>query len=282
MRVAALALACGLLAGCATSAPLAPGAHYAALGSSFAAGAGIPPLATDRPERCGASQVSYARLLADRLGLDLTDASCGGATTAHVLGPWNELPPQIEAVRLDTRLVTITIGGNDLAYMGVMFAASCHAGMRDTRLVDPATGECREPVLPEPARVQALEDDLARLLSEIRVRAPRARVVLVQYVALAGDSDCAAAPLSPEHAAIAQGVAAALAEASERAAERAGAEVLAMDEFSANHTPCDPEPWAHGLGDGFDPAQGAPWHPSREGHAAIAQELARLLNADEV
>ena len=40
---------------------------------------------------------------------------------AHVLAPWNELPAQIDAVTPDTRLVTITIGGNDLNYIGNLF-----------------------------------------------------------------------------------------------------------------------------------------------------------------
>jgi lysophospholipase L1-like esterase len=275
----ALALpALALLAACATTPALPAGAHYAALGSSYAAGAGNPPLATDRPERCGASQLSYARLLAARLGLTLTDASCGGATTAHVLGAWNEQPPQIDAVRPDTRLVTITIGGNDLNYMGLMFAASCHAGYGDARLRDPATGACRPVPMPDAAAVQAVEDNLATLLSAIRARAPLARVVLVQYVALAGEVDCPAAPLDPEHAAMARLVAAALAQASSRAAGRAGAQVLAMDQLSQGHLPCDADPWARGLGAGSDPAEGAPWHPTAAGHAAIARELEAMLS----
>ncbi len=97
--------------------------------------------------------MSYSRLLAAQLRLRLTDASCGGATTAHVLAPWNELPAQIDAVTSDTRLVTITIGGNDLNYMGVLFAASCHAGTMTgplaERMRDPATGQCRPLPVPD-------------------------------------------------------------------------------------------------------------------------------------
>ncbi|GGC13951.1 hypothetical protein GCM10011494_35940 [Novosphingobium endophyticum] len=37
----------------------------------------------------------------------------GGATTAHILGPWNELPAQIDALTDDTALVTVTIGVAD-------------------------------------------------------------------------------------------------------------------------------------------------------------------------
>jgi lysophospholipase L1-like esterase len=273
--------ACLPLAACATvpqPAGLAPGAHYVALGSSYAAGAGIPPLATDRPARCGTSQLSYSRLLAARLGLSLTDASCGGATTAHVMGAWNELPAQIDAVRADTRLVTITIGGNDLNYMGVMFAASCHAGVRDARSLDPATGQCRPVPIPDPAAYQAVEESLTTVLQAVRARAPQARVILVQYLALAPDENCPAAALRPQHFAAARNLAQGLARASERAAERAGAQVLAMDQISLGHTPCDTQPWAHGYSQDYDASQGSPWHPNAAGHAAVAAELAAMLD----
>jgi lysophospholipase L1-like esterase len=265
-----------LLAGCASTGYtpyLPPGSHYAALGSSYAAGAGIPPLATDRPARCGASQVSYSRLLAARLNLRLSDASCGGATTAHLLGPWNELPAQVDAVTPETRLVTLTVGGNDLNYMGLMFAASCHAGAA----VPPAGGCADLPVIDD-AAFPALEDRLVSIVAAIRSRAPRARVVLVQYVALTGEAPCASAKLLPEHAALARSVATRLAEASARAAERGGAETLPIDRLSQEHLPCSEQPWSRGLEPGYDGLEGAPWHPTAAGHAAIADELAGLLS----
>jgi len=264
-----------LLAGCASPGHAPgppPGSRYAALGSSYAAGAGIAPRAIDRPARCRASQVSYPRLLAARLGLRLTDASCGGATTAHLLAPWNELPAQIEAVTPETRLVTITVGGNDIDYMGLMFAASCHAGAT----VAPAGGCAALPASDE-AAFAALEDRLVAIFAAIRSRAPQARVVLVQYVALAGEAPCASASLLPEHAALARSVAARLAEASTTAAERGGAEVLPIDRLSQDHLPCSDQPWSRGPAAGDDGSQGAPWHPTAAGHAAIADELARLL-----
>jgi lysophospholipase L1-like esterase len=273
--VAALALA-----GCATipdaSSSLPAGSHYVALGSSYAAGANIPPLAEGRPERCGASQRSYSRLLASRLGLALTDASCGGAVTANLLSAWNELPAQVDAVTPDTRLVTITVGGNDLNYMGLMFAGSCRAGISDPRR--PAGGEC--PTVPEPstadyARVQG---QIGQVVEEVRARAPQARVVLVQYVALVGDVPCPAAPLGEADAIVARRVAAGLAAATARAAERNGAEVLPVDTASLGHTACSTDPWSRGLAPGYAGADGAPWHPTAAGHAAIAGMLERLLS----
>lgn len=123
-----------LLGGCAASGSesgraLPPKARFASLGSSFAAGAGIGPLQAGTPERCSRTTNNYATLLAARLDLNLVDASCGGATSEHVLRGWSELPPQIDALDRETRLVTITVGGNDLGYVGWLFASSCRLGV---------------------------------------------------------------------------------------------------------------------------------------------------------
>lgn len=273
------ALAALALAGCTTlpeaQGALPAGSRYVAMGSSYAAGANIPPLAEGRPARCGASQVSYSRVLAARLGLALTDASCGGATTAHLLDAWDELPAQVEAVTPDTRLVTITVGGNDLNYMGLMFAGSCRAGLRDPRL--PAGAPCPTVAEPSAADYARVEGRIAQVVRQVRIRAPQARVVLVQYVALVGDAPCAAAPLGEEDALVARRVAAGLAAATARAAEAAGAEVLPMDSASRGHTACSADPWSRGLAPGYAGADGAPWHPTAAGHAAIADRLENLL-----
>ncbi|MEO5705717.1 MAG: SGNH/GDSL hydrolase family protein [Alteraurantiacibacter sp.] len=281
-----VALAALTLAGCATlpaaspallatDAALPAGSHYVALGSSNAAGANIPPLATGRPTRCGASQVSYARLLASRLNLDLTDATCGGATTVQLLAPWNELPAQIDAVTPATRLVTISVGGNDLNYMGAVFAGSCRAGVTDPRR---AAGEAC-PTVPEPgaADYARVEDRLAAVVEQVHARAPAARVVLVQYLTLVGEAPCAAAPLPEADAALVRRLAANLATATARAAQRSGAEVLQSDVASQDHTACSAQPWTRGLVTGYSGAEGAPWHPTAAGHAAIADMLERLL-----
>lgn len=276
---AATGLAALALAGCATLPPpenaLPAGSRYVALGSSYAAGAGIPPLASDRPARCGASQASYPRLLAARLNLALTDASCGGATTAHLLGAWDELSAQVDAVTAQTRLVTITAGGNDLNYMGLMFAGSCRAGVADPRR--PEGAPC--PVVPEPSAQDyaRVESQLAAVVREVRRRAPRARVVLVQYVALAQEGPCAAAPLSEADRLAARRVAAGLAQATARAAAETGADLLPVDAASQQHTPCTAQPWSRGMAPGYDGGEGAPWHPTAAGHAAIAEMLEGLL-----
>lgn len=281
MLVKRLASLCAALAlsACAHSASnaLPSGAHYVNMGSSFAAGPGTGPAPEGSPARCYQSSANYAHLLAQRLALTLTDVSCGGATSAHLLSAWNELPAQIDAVTPDTRLVTITIGGNDIALVGNLTVASCDPG--ETLRVAGMTIPC--PSTPFPVADEAyttLETNLGEIAQQIASRAPQARIVFIQYVTLVPETQCAQTRLSESEAAELQAVAARLADITARAAQANGATVLRMDEASRTHTPCDAEPWSLGFPADYTEAQGAPWHPNRAGMAAIADRLAALVS----
>lgn len=242
------------------------------MGSSYAAGAGIGPLQPGSPERCQRTTNNYPSLLAQRLQLQLTDVSCGGATTAHLLSAWNELPAQLDAVTGETRLVTVTIGGNDINYMGALFGGSCRAG------VVARPGPCPPPVHPDAAQYQRLEDSLTRIAQEVRRRAPRATLVFVQYLSAVPETPCAATAITPDDAANGRGIGRRLAEVTARVAAAQAALLLAADEMSRDHTACGAEPWSHGLHEGYDARQGTPWHPAPAGHQAIAESLAKQLS----
>jgi lysophospholipase L1-like esterase len=246
------------------------------LGSSFAAGAGIGPTRPGTPERCGRTTNNYASLLAKNLNLSLDDRGCGGATTEHVLGPWNEVPAQIDAVTPDTQLITLTIGGNDLNYIGELFGASCTPGGKS--LIRP-TETCREAILPEPANYVRTEQNLRAIATEVRRRAPSAILVFVQYVSLVPEAPCDAIPLSDGSAATAREIASKLAAITKKVAQESGAVLLPADELSRTHTPCDAQPWATGLPPDYDRSASAPWHPNAAGHAAIADALTERLGA---
>ena len=278
MRTAAALAFLPLAISCASlPAPpaFAPGAHYVAMGSSFAAGAGIGPNKPGTPERCSRATNNYASLVAAQMGLMLDDQSCSGATTAHLLHAWDELPAQLSAVQADTRLVTITVGGNDLNYMGLLFAGSCDPAVGMTRGGE--TSPCpASPPAPSDADYAALEGNLVQIVRSIHAVAPAARVVFVQYVTLVPEQLCDATPIDEGTARKARVLAHRLAEATARAAQASGAEVLAADALSATHTVCDRQPFSRG----FSPTSsspGAPWHPTSEGHAAIAEALAAML-----
>lgn len=277
-KLAYLAAAALALAACAhTSAhQFTPGSRYVNMGSSFAAGAGTGPAPAASPARCYQSTASYAHLLAERLTLTLADVSCGGATSAHILNAWNELPAQIEAVTPDTKLVTITIGGNDIAFAGNLTAASCEQG--ESIRVAGLTLPCPSHFTVADDAYTALERNLREAARQIATRAPQARVVFIQYVALVPETQCAQSRFTEDEAAELRTVATRLAEITNRAAAETGASVLRMDQVGRGHTPCDADPWSTGLPRDYDGALGAPWHPNRRGMAVIADRLADLLS----
>lgn len=279
MRAFALVCAAALcLQACAhvTTPALPAGARYVNMGSSFAAGSGSGLSPAGATARCHQSTVNYARLLAARLQLSLSDVSCGGATSAHILNAWNELPPQIDAVTSETRLVTITVGGNDLAYAGNLIAASCEPA--ETIRTQGIAATC--PPQPYPVAEEAyakLEQNLREIARQIAVRAPQAKTIFIQYITLVPQTQCANSRFTEEEATRMRAVGVRLAEITARAAQENGATVLAMDALSKHHTPCDAEPWSVGLPANFDEPVSAPWHPNARGMEAIATALEGAL-----
>lgn len=276
MKYGQLALLAALTGCAATSggmrSALPSGAQYVAMGSSFAAGAGIEPRKAG-PERCGRSARNYASLLAARLDLQLNDQSCNGAVTADLLAASSELPAQLDAVGPETLLVTATIGGNDLNYVGYLFASGC--GPDGMATIDADKFHCPPANIPSEADYTRLEANLRAIVRRVKARAPRARMIFVQYVAMVPDQPCDAARLPREKAAVARAIGRRLAEITARAAGIEGGEVLPAEQLSHDHRPCDAEPWSAGTKQ--VPGDGVAWHPNARGHAAIAEALADRL-----
>ena len=246
------------------------GPAYVAMGSSFAAGPGIKPAEAGSPAKCVRSAANYANLVAARLGEHLTDVSCTGATTADVLtAAQSGQPPQIDAVGPATRLVTVTIGGNDIDYFGSLAAYSCHdAGGRTCHAVN--TAAIRR-------ALSVLTRRLENVVRAIHARAPRARVLLVNYfTVLPARGACAGVPLSARHAAYERSLAASLARDTATAAHAAGATLVDLAAASAAHDACSAQPWVNT----FTPGPGYwPYHPTSAGMAGAALLIEQALRA---
>jgi hypothetical protein len=166
---------------------LVPGSLYVALGSSYAAGFGIHPQ-EHGAGICGRSLLDYPHLVAPKFHLRLNDVSCGGAVTRNVIStPQGSAPPQIGAVKSKTRLVTVTIGGNDVNYIGTAIAcgqpnSTCAAAANPTQVN---------------AAFEALPRSLTDLIRAVRSKAPSAVVVLVTYPRLVPPAPCPALHYSP-------------------------------------------------------------------------------------
>ena len=257
----------------------------AALGGSFAAGPGIEPVADPGAMR---SSRNYPSLLAERLGARLVDLTVSGATTATILdvpqqSPTGaEFPPQIAGLPADAELVTITAGGEDLGFTGAMLAAAWTA--RDPE--SPVATMLRQavpdgPPEPTPETIEGAADGLARIVSGARRRAPNARIVLVDHLAVVGANTATsdAVPIGAEGLAAIARIQDALRQATGIAAVRSGAELFAASAMSGGHALGDAEPWV--LGFIPDPLRtAASFHPNAAGMAAIAEGLASRLLAE--
>ncbi len=97
----------------ATAAPAT--SPYVALGDSFSAGSGVTPADLSVNPLCFRSMRNYPKLVAAALGTpSFTDRTCGGAETSHFSSSqYLGVPAQLDSVTKDTRLVTLSIGGND-------------------------------------------------------------------------------------------------------------------------------------------------------------------------
>lgn len=272
-------LVCLSVAACSTPRPahvtaIAPASVYVAMGSSYAAGPGITTSADQPKNRCARSNDNYAHILASKLNLQLIDVSCSGATTEHVLGPWKELPSQIEALTTDTRLVTVTIGGNDVGYFGMLWSASCTSAP-----VPVAARGFKCPIPPAGADAWSKVDaGMRRIAAEVHRRSPAARLVFVDYLAvLPASGACANAPMSPDSARAITAVAQRLARLTARVAVETRSDVIKASAISAHHDACSRDPWMTGFPTDTSAPGFVPYHPNENGMIAIAEALMQRL-----
>lgn len=250
------------------------------LGSSFAAGPLIPPVAD--PD-AGRSARNYPALVAAGLGAELVDLTVSGATTATILDQpqttftGKVYAPQIEGVPRTADVVTITAGGNDLEYTASMLFAAFRRLDPDSPVV-----QVLAPRFPHGLRevpdelVRAAESGLVRIVERVRDRTPGARVVLVDYLTVIGGGTSGDAWFDDAERDLLLRTRTALEGAYGRAAERSGAELVRASELSREHGLGSAEPWVTGLL--ADPlSSAASFHPNALGMERVAGEVLRQL-----
>jgi hypothetical protein len=180
--VALLALALGALF-VALAAAGAQAANYVSLGDSYTAGPFIPNPVL--PLGCLKSDHNYPHLAAPSLGVTLRDPSCSGATTEDMTNPQEvEIdgpnPPQFNSLDVETSVVSITIGGNDIGFSEV--AQSCIT-------LNPFSHPCKDKYDPGghdilAERIAATAPKVAAVLEGIHARSPAARIYVLNYPAI--------------------------------------------------------------------------------------------------
>ncbi|MGB8405014.1 MAG: SGNH/GDSL hydrolase family protein [Mycobacterium sp.] len=250
--------------------------RYVALGSSMAAGPGIAPSAPGAPGRSGRSAVNYAHLVAQQLGYHLVDVTFSGATTAHVLSERQfGVSPQIQALDGTEDLVTVTIGGNDAGYVPMLAAACLPRVLRSV----PLLGGVLRGQLDHAARDRALDvvgESLKTVGREVRLRAPKARVLFVDYLTLLPPAGTPAPPIADADAEFGRHVAARLAELTATAAAETGCELIPAAAASIDHHAWSADPWTTSF---YLPLPGrvAPLHPNAAGMRSVAALIVKAL-----
>jgi lysophospholipase L1-like esterase len=207
-----------------------PTGPYVALGSSFAAGPGIPP---QDDANCARSKADYPHQVAQQLGLTVVDVTCSAATTDNFTQPQGTAPPQLDAITADTGLVTITMGGNDIGYS--VTSLSC--------LSKANAGQPCDPPAPD-ATLQATTKMTAALVSTIRTiqqRAPHAQIYVVPYLDVypePGRSCPPDNPISDDSSRTIANMGATLADGMRAAADQTGVRYVDVYDASKGHDVC--------------------------------------------
>jgi len=259
--------------------PAAGPAPYAILGDSYSSGEGTSNYDADTntpSNTCHRSPSAFGRVYAASssafAGGNVEHLACSGATTASILttGLYNE-PPQVSELLPSARLVTVTIGGNDVGFAGVL-----------ARCVTPLL-TCEDYYTQDDsnnldAAIENLRGTLAATYTAIKQKAPAATVIAVTYpnifepgskgatcasIGAIGSGDVEWLIRETFH----------LDDVIEAAARDAGIQVLDERYAFLDHELCSATPWVNGLfSQPITDISGA-FHPNAAGYAAIAADL---------
>lgn len=264
--------------------------NYVALGDSYTAGPLVPALTTG-PLGCARSSANYPAYLASYFNVSkFTDVSCSAARSKHTFesqtgvlpgpAPENNNPPQLSALSADTDLITLGIGGNDFGLFGQMIDQCAQAAEErpdaDTPCQDRFTENGVDTKMRDAKKIQG---HIEEVLASIHERAPRATVVIVNYLHILPEKGtCADVPFAPGDYGWGTRVHRQLNESMRRAAARYDAEYVDMYAASKGHDACASEPWVNGA---TIKSGAMSYHPYRRGMRAIAHTIYEQLTASQ-
>ncbi len=257
---------------------------YVAMGDSYAAGPGLTPTRDD-PAACERSANNYPAYLAQLLQVETyRDVSCTGARPADVEGAQRRpdgtlVTPQSHALGLDTDLVTLSLGGNELQTLQDVVDA-CY--VRAT--TQPDAPHCDEALRAEGSlaldRARQLEGAVADSMRQIRNAAPNAAVVMVSYPRVFPSTQrCPELIIARSESAYLAEVVDAIVASTERAARSAGVRFVDLRGASADHDICSKTPWA--VGPGASRGSVRAWHPTLLGMQSMATVIHAALTGED-
>jgi lysophospholipase L1-like esterase len=231
------------------------GGNYVAQGDSYASGTGTREY---YDAACQRSVHSYAKQLAAQEGLTLSHVACSGARIPDVRAN------QLGALSASTNLVTISIGGNDAGFSGVI-----------TRCALPWPFTCTGDINNARSFItNTLRGQLDALYTEIETRAPNAEVIVVGYPRLFNGEECnLGARISSAEQSSLNGVADLLATTTSALAVAHGFGFVDPRASFNTHRICDDVEWLNGLSNPV----GESYHPNRLGHDAFTDLISARL-----
>lgn len=256
-------------------------ADYVALGDSYAAfGDQTEPVVTDGPAaRCGRSLTNYPNVLDVNPAVgELTDATCGGAVTEDIFDEQHSgVAPQIDALKSDTDLVTLSIGGNDVGFGAIV---ECISGGVPGAPLD-CRGQLDDQVSTAIANVFGKVGAVDKVYAAIKQRSPGATVIATQYLPLlpaSNEDGCQFTQfIGVDNLNWAREVTAKINAAVDAAAIRNGhVSVLPVDP-TVDRSACGDadERWTDFLGGA--PTNAYPMHPTSLGQQAMADAIAAAI-----
>lgn len=166
-------------------------AHIVALGDSYGAGVGASDYEPITEGNCWRSRHSTAQVVADTLlnagyPVEFTNVTCSGATINDLRRPYHGVV-QLNALRLDTLLVVLQVGGNDIGFADVV-----------TQCLAPNTSCTNGAIQKARKMLPLMGANLFVLLQQIKARSPQARIVLLGYgQPMTTGPNAGAVPLDP-------------------------------------------------------------------------------------
>jgi lysophospholipase L1-like esterase len=249
---------------------------YVALGDSYSS-APLVPLPDILSLGCLRSSNNYPKQLAAQLRVtSFADVSCGGADTTNMTQPQatplGTFPPQFDALRPDTDLVTVGIGGNDFGVFGDI-TGTCPG----LRAADPAGSPCKTHFTVDgkdtlATKIVQTQARITEVVKGIKLRSPRATVVLVGYPKIAPEKGVCPSilPFSDGDYAYLYSVEQKLNQAVEGAAKAGGAVYVDTFTPSTGHDACAPDGEAWIQGKDVNLLRALNYHPRYEGQAGVA------------
>ena len=276
-----LAVACAVLAVAGASAQAANAAssplRYVALGDSYSAASGVLPPDLTAPPQCLRSTRNYPHVIAEKLGAQLTDVTCGAAETRHFFSSqYSGVPPQLNAVNKYKQLVTMTIGGND---SGVFINAILNCGSAGLSTLGRGS-PCKDRYGSSFADTirNTTYPSLVRALRAVRAKAPKAKVAILGYPwILPPTVGCfPKMPVARGDLPYLRGIQWTLNDAVRRAAVATGSTYVNLNTVSDGHDACKPigVRWVEPVLQGTNPVI---VHPNALGEAKMAVQAMKVL-----